>query len=38
MWMAVGCAINVGCSVIVRKKFSATNYWSDCVRHVLCAM
>lgn len=33
MWMAVGAAINVGCSVIVRKKFSATNFWSDCVRY-----
>jgi hypothetical protein len=32
MWMAVGAAINVGCSVIVRKKFSATSYWSDCAR------
>ncbi|XP_023328130.1 long-chain fatty acid transport protein 4 [Eurytemora carolleeae] len=33
MWMAVGAAINVGCSVIVRKKFSASNYWEDCARY-----
>jgi len=33
MWMAVGSSINVGCAIILRKKFSASQFWSDCVRY-----
>ena len=33
LWMAIGSSIDVGCSVILRKKFSARSFWSDCVQY-----
>jgi len=33
MWLGVGASISVGCSVILRKKFSARHFWSDCVKY-----
>ena len=33
LWMAVGSSIDVGCSIILRKKFSARNFWSDCAQY-----
>ena len=29
----IGSSINVGCSVILKQKFSASCFWSDCVKY-----
>ena len=31
--MALGPAITVGCTFITRSKFSASNFWTDCIKY-----
>ena len=31
--LGAGMAVLFGCTIALRKKFSVTNFWSDCVAH-----
>lgn len=31
--LGIGQCILQGCTVVLRKKFSASNFWKDCVRY-----
>jgi len=31
--MAIGVALHSGCSVAFRKKFSASQFWQDCIKY-----
>ena len=31
--MVTGCAFTEGAATVARKKFSASQFWSDCVKH-----
>jgi acyl-CoA synthetase (AMP-forming)/AMP-acid ligase II len=32
-WFAMGASVHGGCTVILRKGFSATKFWTDCVKY-----
>ncbi len=31
--LGVGMALLFGCTVVLRKKFSASNFWTDCIKY-----
>ncbi len=31
--MGIGAAVVKGCTVALRRKFSATNFWADCIQY-----
>ena len=32
-WFAMSAAVHGGCTVVLRKGFSASNWWKDCVKY-----
>ena len=32
-WFAMGASVHGGCTVILRKSFSASKFWPDCVKY-----
>ena len=31
--IGVGCMMILGCTLVIRKKFSASRFWDDCIQH-----
>ena len=32
-WFAMGASVHGGCTIILRKSFSASKFWPDCVKY-----